>query len=78
MLTVKKLISLLVQLPPETRIYSAESHGISPVEGGELMPFKVLDTRFGTVMYVDDGLGLHGSISDNWVPLDEFVAPCES
>lgn len=71
--TVGKLIELLGKLPPETRIFTAALEGIHNAEWGNLFPIKCSQTRFGYCVFIDDGLGDHGQISEAWQPLDEFV-----
>lgn len=70
--TVQKLIELLKRLPPETKIYTAGLEGIFPAQFGNLFPLKVIETWDECHLYIDDGVGTHGVISDNWEPLDEF------
>ncbi len=71
--TVGVLIELLAKLPPETRIFTAGLEGIHNAELGNLFPIKASQSRFGCAVFIDDGLGEHGRISDAWQPLDEFV-----
>ena len=71
--TVGVLIELLSKLPPETRVFTAGMEGIHSCELGNLFPLKASQTRFGHALFIDDGLGEHGRISDSWQPLDEFV-----
>lgn len=73
MLTVGDLIDMLMVLPPDTRILTAGIEGIHNAELGNLFPLRVAKTRFGTALYIDDGLGDHGAISRNWLPLNEFI-----
>ena len=73
MVTVKDLMDMLLQLPPETRVLTAGEEGIHDIEMGNLCPFKCNETAFGVVMYIDDGTGDHGVISDMWKPIDEFL-----
>lgn len=72
MITVKELTEMLNKLPPDMPVYTAGEEGIFQLEGGNLMPFKVLAGR----LYIDDGLGAHGAISNMWTPLDEHVSVC--
>lgn len=68
-LTVADLMAALAQLPLDARILTAGLEGIYPAQSGNLFPLKVLETPFGVAIYVDDGLGDHGIISDAWEPL---------
>lgn len=72
-ITVQNLISLLSKLPPETKIFTAGLEGIFEAQLGNLLPLKVLETWEEVRLFIDDGVGHHGEISDNWEPLDEFV-----
>ena len=71
--TVKNLIHLLASLPPETKIYTAGLEGIFEAELGNLFPVKVCETKQGIAVFIDDGVGLHGEISECWEPLNEFL-----
>jgi hypothetical protein len=70
--TVAQLVDLLQKLPPDTRIFTSGTEGIADFELGNLCPFKVLQTRFGVCLFIDDGLGVHEGM-DAWQPLNEFV-----
>ena len=65
---------MLQQLPQETKIFTAGTEGLYPVTPGNLLPLKVFDSPFtGPILYIDDGMGDHGQISEEWKPLDEFI-----
>lgn len=64
---------MLQKLPKESQVCTAGMEGIYPAEVGNLFPLKVLQTRSQIILYIDDGVGEHGAISDNWEPLDEFL-----
>lgn len=70
---VHELIDMLKKLPANTRVYTCGLEGVYPAEGGNLFPFKVLETNFGIGLYFDDGLCQHDQIMEEWVPLDEYV-----
>lgn len=72
MVTVKLLIEMLSKLPPETRVFTSGLEGMYPAELGNLFPLKVIQTRFGTSLYIDDGIAYH-HVSEQWEPLDQFV-----
>lgn len=69
MMTVEKLIQLLNNLDPHTLVFTAEKDGVFPLELGNQCPFKVGKKK--DFLFIDDGLGFHGDISETWVPLDE-------
>ena len=73
MIIVSELIEALKKLPPGTIVLTADTTGINHFEWGNLCPFKLRRTKMGTYLYIDDGLGEHGEISDEWLPLDEFL-----
>ena len=64
---------MLKVLSPGTIIKTAESDGVYNIDKGNLFPFKVHTTHWGVNLYIDDGHGDHGEISNEWTPLDEFV-----
>lgn len=70
---LKRLIELLQKLPPESRVWTCGIEGINPVEGGNLCPIKILKTKWGLGIYIDDGLTWFDDITKEWIPLDEFV-----
>jgi len=74
---VVDLINQLSLLPPDTCIFTAGMEGIFPAEGGNLYPLKIFETRFGLGLYIDDGLGDHSHVSEQWISLDEYTKPCE-
>lgn len=73
LMTVKFLIDLLAKLPPQTRVFTAGTEGIHHAELGNLFPLKVCQTKFGCMLFFDDGIGDHGAVSKSWQPIDEFI-----
>ena len=71
-MTVKSLINLLSRLPSDALVFTAGDEGVHLLETGNLMPIRVLENQFKTAVYIDDGLGDHGIISEQWKPLDEY------
>ncbi len=72
MVTVKLLIEMLSKLPPGTKVMTSGLEGIYPAELGNLFPLKVIQTRFGTHLFIDDGIAYHHA-AEQWEPLDQFV-----
>lgn len=71
-MTVGMLREQLEKLPDDTRVFTAGSEGIFNCENGNLSPFKVYESKFGICLFVDDGAGDHGNVSEDWVSLDEY------
>lgn len=70
---VKDLIEQLSKLPSDARVLTIGDKGCYEAEPGNLSPFKVMQTKFGVVLFIDDGISWHEQISDFWEPLDQFI-----